>query len=80
MKLIDRGRQLTRWTFLQFGAAYFSIVAIGGSAAVVFLAIWPLSTIVVLALVVALTPVVTKIRRARSSRKTTIVEQHPPAQ
>lgn len=77
MKLIDRVRQLLRWAYIRFGAAYFSIVAVGGSAAIVFLAIWPLSTVVILTLVVALSPVVAKIRRARAHGKDRFPHRHP---
>lgn len=66
MGLMHRGQQLARWACQQFGTVYFRIVAVGGSAAIVFLAIWPLSTVVIIVLVAATAQVVSKLRQVRS--------------
>ncbi len=63
---MDRGRQLAGWTYREFGAAYFRVVAVGGSAAIAFLSIWPLSTVAIVVLIAALAPVASKLRRTQS--------------
>ncbi len=66
MGLMRRIRTWAAGLYAQLGVAYFRIVAVGGSAAIVFLAIWPVTTVALVVLVAALTPLVAHWRRRRS--------------
>lgn len=63
---MTRLRRLARDIYAQLGVAYFRIVAVGGTAAIAFLAIWPLSTVLVVVLVAVGSAVVAGVRRRRS--------------
>lgn len=69
MRLLGGGRELARWLYLQLGGVYFRIVAVGGPVAIVFLAIWPLSTVTVVLVVAALGPVFGGARRRWGLKK-----------
>lgn len=48
---------------LAVGGAYVRVVAVGGAAAVPFLVVWPVSTIIVIGLVAVVTPALDRRRR-----------------
>ncbi|TKV58384.1 hypothetical protein FDO65_12490 [Nakamurella flava] len=78
MRVIDRIRQWATALYAQLGVAYFRIVAMGGSAAIVFLAIWPVTTVVLVILVATLAPLVARWRRRGSPPPRTEAAREQP--